>query len=111
MDERTSDRLLDILEVADELAQVLSGCTAEDFAADKVKQRVAERLLEIAGEAASGLRDDAVAAISADWGRLRKMRDLLAHAYHRVEVQPLWQAATKSLPTLAQAIRDAYPAL
>lgn len=111
MDESVTDRLQDILDVCDELTGSLAGMTLVSFAKDRDKQRVAERLLEIAGEAANNLPDAILESIPGDWANLRKLRLLLAHAYHRVELQPLWEAATTSLPRLGKAIRDAFPDL
>lgn len=105
MDEADLDRLLDIVEHAQELAGHLHGATLQRFHEDKALRRVAERLLEICGEAANHLSDDARSAIDADWRGLRNLRIVLAHAYPRVEPAQLWTAATESLPHLALAVR------
>lgn len=105
LDKATRGRLQDIVEHADELAADLQGATASSFAQDRRLQRVAERLLEICGEAAKHLPEAITDAIAADWSKLRGMRIILAHAYHRVDVPTLWAAATKDLPRLAAAVR------
>jgi uncharacterized protein with HEPN domain len=105
LDERTRQRLQDIVEFDEELRQALSGTTSSQFAGDRQKQRVAERLLEIAGEAAVHVPEEDAAAIGGNWDGLRRMRILLAHAYHRTDVARLFHAATVSLPDLAVAVR------
>lgn len=105
MDERTRQRLQDIVDVADELAGELAGMTLASFRHAKGKQRIAERLLELAGEAANHVPNEVRDAIAVNWEGLRGMRVLLAHAYHRVEPGELWAAATKSLPPFAVRIR------
>ncbi len=107
MDERARQRLQDILDVADELAETLEGTTKASFARNKGLQRIAERLLEIAGEAATHVPDAVAKTIVADWTGLRGLRVILAHAYHRVDVATLWTAAVDHLPRLAQAVRKA----
>jgi uncharacterized protein with HEPN domain len=49
-------------------------------------------------EAADGL---------ADWTGFIGLRNVLVHAYHRVDAQLLWQAATVDVPRLADALRSA----
>lgn len=105
MDDADRDRLLDIVEHAAELAGDLDGVTRDRFLADQKLRRVAERLLEICGEAANNLSDHARRAIDADWRGLRRMRVILAHAYPRVDPEALWDAAKRSLPALAAAVR------
>ena len=104
MDELTRGRLQDILDVADELAGHLRGRDRAAFAADRGLQRIAERLLEIAGEAANHVPDEIAKGIEADWRNLRGMRVLLAHAYRRIAVDRLWNAATIALPRFAAAV-------
>jgi uncharacterized protein with HEPN domain len=111
LDERTEERLLDILEFADELAAAIAGMDYARFKKDRLKRRVAERLLEIAGEAATYVPDEAVVGPLASWVGIRKMRIVLAHAYGSVDDRLLWEAASISLPALASTIRAAYPDL
>lgn len=105
LDERTRQRLQDILDFDVELKGSLADCSAEEFANDRGMQRIAERLLEIAGEAAAHIPDETWETIGGNWEGLQRMRILLAHAYHRVDVGRLWHAASVSLPGLADAIR------
>ncbi|MHB1261274.1 MAG: HepT-like ribonuclease domain-containing protein [Thermoplasmatota archaeon] len=104
MDEAAESRLQDILEVAKELAAHLHGLRKAEFLADRGLQRIAERLLEIAGEAATHVPDEVADGIDADWESLRAMRIVLAHAYHRIDLDLLWSAANVSLPRFAAAV-------
>lgn len=105
--DRSRDRLQDILDLAGELADHLQGATQASFRRHRGLQRIAERILEICGEAANAVPDEVLATMEADWAGLRRMRILLAHAYHRVDPDQLWVAATKDLPAVAKAIRKA----
>lgn len=89
-----------------ELAGHLRGVSREEFISTKAHQRVAERLLEIAGEAATNIEDGILDDIEADWEGIRAMRVLLAHAYRKVDPGPLWEAAKRDLPRLAGAVRE-----
>jgi len=105
LDERARERLQDILDVAQELAGHLAGRDRASFLADRGLQRITERLLEIAGEAATHVPDDVADGIGAGWKDLRGMRVLLAHAYHRILPERLWNATTRDLPRLAAAVQ------
>jgi uncharacterized protein with HEPN domain len=105
LDEEIRGRLQDILDVETELTNHLRGATRSSFRGSKLLQRVAERLLEIAGEAANHVPPEVTEGIDAGWRALRSMRVLLAHAYHRVDVDILWTAATADLPRFADTVR------
>lgn len=105
MDDDVWQRLQDIVDVAAELDGHLQGLNQEEFTRDRGAQRIAERLLEIAGEAASNVDDDVLQEIPADWASLKAMRVVLAHAYHRIKPDRLWTSATVSLPRLAAAVQ------
>ena len=107
MDERDADLFRDILEHGEELAGYLSGVPLTKFRSDRMLQLVTERLLEIVGEAATGLSDDARAAVPYDWRAVRGLRNILAHQYGRVEHDALYATATRELPLLLARVRDA----
>jgi uncharacterized protein with HEPN domain len=105
LDDADRQRLTDIVEHAAELAGYLDGVDLERFRSDRMLRRIAERLLEICGEAANHVSEETREAIPADWRGLRRLRVLLAHAYPRVDAETLWPSATRSLPALAAAVR------
>jgi uncharacterized protein with HEPN domain len=98
-------RVADILEAADELAKVVSvGRLA--FAESVLHRRAAERLLEIIGEASTALSDEFTAAHpGVAWRDVSALRILLAHHYHRIDVDQVWQIAAVSVPELAVRLR------
>ena len=74
---------------------------AQPFDEDWTKQRAAERLLEIIGEAANALSEDYKARCPAvPWRHIINLRHLLAHHYHRVDMDQLWTIATENIPQL-----------
>lgn len=97
-------RVADILEAAEHLAElVAAGRTA--FDADWTRQRAAERLLEIIGEAANALSDDFTAKHpDVSWRHIVNLRHLLAHHYHRVDMDQLWTIASAEIPRLADGL-------
>lgn len=98
-------RLADILAAADKLAARLD-LPFERWLADEDLRLVTERLVEIVGEAARAMTDDGRAAYpSIDWTGLVGLRNVLVHAYHRIQPELLWAASTVDVPALAGAIR------
>jgi uncharacterized protein with HEPN domain len=98
------ERLADILDAARELRDIVA-LGQPRFARESVLQRAAERLLEIIGEAANAIADDTRARMSTvPWSDVSRLRILLAHHYHRVDVAQVWSIASNDIPALVRAI-------
>ncbi|MGV9710005.1 HepT-like ribonuclease domain-containing protein [Gordonia sp. NPDC003424] len=79
----------------------------EDWQCDEDLRLVTERLVEIIGEACRVLTDEFRATLpDVDWSGFIGLRNVLVHAYHRVQPELLWTAATTDVPALAAALRD-----
>jgi uncharacterized protein with HEPN domain len=73
--------------------------------ADEALWLAAERAVEVAGEAAGRLSDSAAAEYPAvAWRELRGTRVILAHAYHRVDRDLLWDILDTEMPKVAAAL-------
>ena len=105
MSRSDDNRLEDIVDAAAEIAAVVAE-GRERFERDRLVQLATERLLEIIGEAMAkmsiGFREEHP---QVEWPQVIGMRNLLAHAYHRVDIELVWQAASESVPSLLVAIR------
>ena len=65
------------------------------------------RAIEIVGEAANKISDEARAALPAiPWPAIVGMRNRLIHAYFEVDPQLVWQTATVELPALLPKLRE-----
>jgi len=106
LSDRIPDLLADLRDVAEEVAGYVDAWTERQFLADRGKQRIIERTLEVMGEIATRLGDDAP-DVGADWRALRDLRVVLAHAYHRIDARRLWQFASVDVPALRDAVADA----
>ena len=104
-------RLLDILDAADLIARLVARGRAA-FAEDEAILPAVERQLEIIGESATVLSDQARFSIpDVRWQDLRRLRILLAHHYHRVDPAQVWAIATGDAALLASSISAARPDL
>lgn len=92
--------MADIVEAAQQLGElVVTGRDA--FDADWTRQRAAERLLEIIGEASNTLSEGFKKEHpDVSWRHIVNLRHLIAHHYHRVDMDQLWTIATDDIPKL-----------
>ena len=96
----------DMIEAATRLASYTDGLDFESFAGDPRTIDAVVRNLEIFGEAAKRVPDDVRGkAADIDWRKMAGMRDVLAHAYFKVDLQIVWDAATNKVPELVKPLR------
>jgi uncharacterized protein with HEPN domain len=99
-------RVVDILTAADGLARRLR-VGFETWERDEDLRLVTERLVEIIGEAARSLSQEyRLRHDEIDWSGFAGLRNVLIHAYHRIDAKLLWTAATVDVPNLAARLRS-----
>lgn len=75
----------------------------EAFRASRLIQAAVIRNLEVLGEAAKHVPGEYRAAHpELPWQAMAGMRDLLIHAYHRVDVDVVWETVAGPIPTLIE---------
>lgn len=93
-------RVADIVEAAQQMGELVAA-GRDAFDSDWTRQRSAERLLEIIGEPSNALSEGFKAKHpSVSWRHIIKLRHLLAHHYHRVDMDQLWTIAADEIPQL-----------
>jgi uncharacterized protein with HEPN domain len=98
------ERTADICDAARELADAVA-VGHDEFVTTPLRVRAAERLLEIIGEASNQLSDEFRASHpDVPWSDVVALRVLLAHHYHRIDVEQVWTIATVSVPDLVRSI-------
>lgn len=99
--------LSDIDEAMTDARSFSEGKNLEDFLEDRQLRYAVERALEIIGEATSNLSDEIKERDSTlPWSEMRGLRNIVAHAYHRVDPARVWQVVTQDLPQVHEKIRD-----
>lgn len=92
--------MADIVEAAQQLGELVAD-GRDAFHADWTRQRAAERLLEIIGEASNTLSEGFKKEHpDVSWRHIINLRHLIAHHYHRVDMDQLWTIATDDIPKL-----------
>ena len=105
MTRRDDERVADILDAADEVAEII-GLGRDAWDKDRIRLLAAERLLEIIGEAANSLTEDFRSQHpGVPWRDIIGLRIVLAHHYHRVDPGQVWVIAATEVPRLASNLR------
>ena len=102
-------RIEDILEFATKLERYVAK-GYEEFQAEEGSGLAIERLIELVGEASSHLSEEYKTSLpTVVWKEIAGMRVVLAHAYHRIDFEIVWTAATVSVPYLVTQINQWEP--
>ncbi|WP_298343574.1 HepT-like ribonuclease domain-containing protein [Ferrimicrobium sp.] len=99
--EKTIDDLLDASSAADEI--VNRGIDA--WNSDRLLRLAGEAVINRIGDAANKLPEEvrnAIPEVPSD--EIRSNRILVAHIYHRIDYQILWETLVHDVPPLAQAL-------
>jgi uncharacterized protein with HEPN domain len=105
-DDRTS--MKDMLDHAREAVELLGDASREDLGRDRVRQLALTRLVEIIGEAANRVSEDARRdAPEIPWPQIIGMRNRLIHGYDVIDYDLLWDTIANDLPPLNAALQDA----
>ncbi len=104
MSRNDGKRLDDIRTMCAHAATIVDGGRLS-VESDPVRWMALERAIEIAGEAATQLSGETRERYpDVAWRQLIAVRVILAHAYHRVDLDLLWGIASTDLPAVAAAL-------
>ena len=104
-DDRVS--LTDMLSHAREAADLLGDASRQKLERDRVLQLALTRLVEIVGEAANRVSQEAQQNYpQMPWPQIIGMRNRLVHGYDVIDYDLLWDTVTNDLPPLIEALRQ-----
>lgn len=104
MSRSDDERIADILDAVGQIATVVER-GREAWEQDRIPQLAVERLLEIIGESAKAMSNEARSAYpSVPWADVIGLRVVLAHHYHRVDPAQVWTIASTEVPRLAEQL-------
>jgi uncharacterized protein with HEPN domain len=97
----------DVLEACERIRAYVADCDFDAFMADTRTSDAVLRNLEIVGEAVKKLPSELLAqAPHVPWSDVAGFRDILAHAYFRVDLTLVWDILQHELPALEEAARQ-----
>jgi len=98
----------DILDAIAMIEQFTSGMDFEAFRSNPMAVAAVERKLQIVGEAAIRLGDEAERRCpDLPWRDIRGIGNQLRHAYERIDLDTIWKAVTDDVPPLKVAVQRA----
>ena len=102
--------LLDMLIAARTIVRFSAGMTLDAFEADEMAQSAVIRELQVTGEAARLVSEEAKTAYPAiDWRTMTGMRNRLVHEYFAIRLDVVWQTAIEDIPPLIDQLSDILP--
>lgn len=107
--ERQRRRLEHIVENAERIRGYVEGLTYDDFANRPMALDAVERCLARITEAAIRVGDEVMAAVAPDVPPhvYRGFGNALRHDYDQIDVRTIWLTATKDVPSLGAACKQA----
>ena len=97
-----------IIDAAQRIAAYTADMDQAAFEASRITQDAVIRNLEIIGEASNNIARHAPEFAelhgSAPWAAAYQMRNVLAHAYDKVDLPLVWQTLQRDIPNLRNAV-------
>lgn len=107
--DRERDRLLDIVENAQYVADYLNGMGFKQFAGSRMTVDAIERCLQRITEAVIRIGEERMAAVAPEipFHALRGLGNRLRHEYEMIDHEIIYAAAVNDVPRLAERCRAA----
>ncbi len=100
-------RLRHMLEYGREALEFAKGKQRVDLESDRTLELALTRLLEIVGEAANRVSEDAQEKYpQIPWEQIIRLRHRLAHGYDAVDLDILWEIVQHDLPPVIAALEE-----
>jgi uncharacterized protein with HEPN domain len=102
--------VFDILEAAKLIQSYIEGVDRPTFDNDVMRQDAIFRRITIIGEATKRLSEEFRKNHSEiSWKEMAGMRDVIVHDYNEIDLDLVWDTATKSIPALIAQIEPLAP--
>jgi len=99
------ERISDILDAILQIRRYTDKCDRSSFPGDKLVQVWVIHHLQVIGEAAAGLSARAKSDMpDIPWREIAGMRNILVHAYFRVDPEEVWTVVERDLPLLQERL-------
>lgn len=107
---RDTDHVADVVAAARWIESYASGVSREQFDNEPMRQDAVLRQVTIIGEAIRRLSEDfRLGHANIPWRDIVAMRNVVVHAYDRVDLDELWRVANREVPALADSLEALLP--
>ena len=97
----------DILESIEKIRRFVGDLSYLEFSRDEMRIDAVVRNLELIGEAAKNVPDDLKAAYpDVEWSKLVGLRNVLIHAYSKVDTEIVWDIISTKLVDLREQLSE-----
>ena len=109
--DRSDDALLlDMLIAARKILRFVADMSESEFEGDDMAQSAVIRELQVIGEAARLVSNEARSTqAQVDWRAMIGMRNRLIHEYFAIRLDVVWQTVQEDIPPLLHALERAVP--
>lgn len=105
---RSEDRIRfrHMMDAAESISAFITGRRREDLDTDRMLLFAVVRAIEVIGEAAGKVSEEARAeAPDIPWAAIVSMRNRLIHGYFDIDTEVVWKTVTEELPALLPRLR------
>jgi uncharacterized protein with HEPN domain len=100
-------RLEDLRQAMARVRQYTTGLTYAEFIKDEKTMDAVLRNLEVVGEAARSIPEELRGRYpDVEWHRMIGLRNIISHEYFGVDMQIIWEVATRNVPETEPLVAD-----
>jgi uncharacterized protein with HEPN domain len=100
-------RLEDLKQAMARIRQYTAGFTYDEFIKDEKTMDAVLRNLEVIGEAARNIPEELRGRYpDVEWHRMIGLRNIISHEYFGVDMQIIWEVATRNVPEAEPLVAD-----
>ncbi len=100
-------RLEDLSQAIARIRQYTAGLTYAEFIKDEKTMDAVLRNLEVIGEAARNIPEELRGTyLDIEWHRMIGLRNIVSHEYFGIDMQIIWEVATRNVPETEPLVAD-----
>ena len=101
---------MDIVRAARQITEFVQDLDETAFRSDAKTYFAVQHQLMIIGEATKRLSSEFTTShADVPWPLMARMRDRLIHAYHDIDLEVVWEVATRRIPELLRQVQSVAP--
>lgn len=95
-----------MLDATGKIRAYVGNATMPDFFEDSKTQSAVIMQIQVIGELSKKIREDIRSQIDIPWKEIAGLRDMVSHDYFSLDIEAIWNTATKDVPELEQKIKE-----